>query len=306
MRTYRRILIPLDGSELSRWVLARARRLLEQPGLSVTLLTVVETDEERASDLSFRVDPRDHPVQEALGAAKSELLERSVAAHAEIRFGDPATEILREIAGGGHDLVAMSTHGRTGLGRMMFGSVALKVLQASPVPLLLFRPLQRADETLSPAETSEPATFKRILVPLDSSEAAEQVLPAAEAMARTFGSKLHLFTAIPGGAEEASSARVAEEYLNRCRRILGGHDLVSLVEVRTGPAAEEALAAIREHGLDAVAMTTHGRSGLARAMYGSVAERILLEAEIPVLLLRSRGLRKPITKETEQFRVTRV
>lgn len=306
MNAWKRLLIPLDGSPLSAWALSRAKNILEQPGLAVTLLQVVESTEERAGDLAFQVEPRHRAAHDALAALRDEFVERSIPARAEIRFGDPATEILREIAAGGHDLVAMTTHGRSGLARVMFGSVALKVLQASPVPLLLFRPLQRPDGTLSPVETSDPARFRRLLVPLDGSEAAEEILPAAEGFARTFGSKLHLFSAVPGGSEEAQHRRVAEEYLGRWQALFGTRGIKPLIEIRTGSAPEEALGAVRDLGLDGVAMTTHGRSGVPLAIYGSAAERILRDSGVPVLLLRNRKLRRPLPAALEEHRQLRV
>jgi nucleotide-binding universal stress UspA family protein len=294
MSSWKRLLVPLDGSELSAWALSRAKNLLDQPDVSVTLLHVIEAAEDRARDLAFQVEPRHREAHDRLAALRDQNLERSIPAHAEIRFGDPATEILREISAGGHDLVAMTTHGRSGLARVMFGSVALKVLQASPAPLLLFHPLQRPDETLSPGETSDPARFWRLLVPLDGSPAGEEILPAAEGFAETFGSKLHLFMAIPGGADEAGHRRAAEEYLDRLQARLGARGPRPEIQIRTGSAGEEALGAIRDLGLDGVAMTTHGRSGVPRALYGSVAERILREARVPVLLLRNRRMRRPL------------
>lgn len=305
MGLWKRLLIPLDGSEVSAWALSRASRVLEQPGLSVTLFRVVEASENRAADLAYALDPRHREALDSLAVLRERLLERSIPVRAEIRFGDPATEILREIAAGGYDLVAMATHGRSGLARVMFGSVAQKVLQASPTPLLLFRPLQRPDESLSPAETSDPARFRHLLVPLDGSEAAEEILPAAEGFARTFGSKLHLFAAIPGGSDEALHRRHAEEYLGRWQSVLGARGVVPLLEIRTGSAPEEALAAIRDLGLDGVAMTTHGRRGLALSLYGSVAERLLRDSGVPVLLLRNKKLRRPIPAAPEEHRLLR-
>ncbi len=306
MSVWKRLLIPLDGSPLSAWALSRAKNILEQPGVAVTLLQVVETTEERAQDLAFQVEPRHKDAHDALAALRDDLLDRSIPARAEIRFGDPATEILREIAAGGHDLVAMTSHGRSGLARVMFGSVALKVLQASPAPLLLFRPLQRPDGTLSPVETSDPARFRHLLVPLDGSEAAEEILPAVEGFARTFGSKLHLFAAVPGGSEESQHRRVAEEYLGRWQALLGNRGLKPLIEIRTGSAPEEALFAVRDLGLDGVAMMTHGRRGMPLALYGSVAERILRDSGVPVLLLRNRKLRGPLPATLEVHRQLRV
>ncbi len=302
MSPWTRVLIPLDGSEISSWVLKRARLLLERPGITVTLLRVVETDEDRASELGFRVDSRHLDVQAALSAVREELLQRSIAAHAELRFGDPAREILREIASGGYDVVAMSTHGRTGLRRVMFGSVAFKVLQASPVPLLLFRPLQAPDGSLSTVETSDPARFRNILVPLDGSPAAEEILAAARGLARAYGSKLHLFRAIPGGSDEAEYRRQAVEYLVHWERLLGQWGIVAFGAVRTGPAAEQALEVIRERGLDAVAMTTHGHTSLARVVYGSVAEKVLVGAEVPMLVLRNSRLRSRLPEPAPPHR----
>lgn len=203
MELWKKILIPLDGSELSRWAILRAKYLLEQPGVSVKLMSVVETDVVRAADFAFQTDQRHQALQDQLLKERDGLLERSVAAEAEVRFGDPATEIVRELEAGGYDLGIMATHGRTALGRVLFGGVALRVLQASPVPVLFFRPLQRPDGTLSPAETSEPARFRKILVPLDGSRAAEEILEVAQKVAQTFDSKLYLFRSVPGGTDES-------------------------------------------------------------------------------------------------------
>ena len=306
MIPWKRLLIPLDGSTLSEWAFHRAGKIIDQPGISVTLLHVVAAEDSLANDLTFQVDPRHREAHDALAALRDRLAERSIPARAEIRFGDPATEILREIGSGGYDIVAMTSHGRTGLTRVMFGSVAIKVLQASPVPLLLFRPIQRPDGTLSPVETSEPAPFRHLLVPLDGSESAEEILPAAEEFARTFGSILYLFVAIPGGAEEEQHRRQAEEYLDRWETALGRWGVNSVPVIRTGSAAEEALATVWEKGLDGVAMTTHGRRGLALSLYGSVAEKVLRESGVPVLLLRNKRLRRPLPPALEIPRELRV
>ncbi|MBI2931186.1 MAG: universal stress protein [Planctomycetes bacterium] len=288
---WKRILLPLDGSELSKWALARARHILEQPGTSVTLLRVIECEEARANDLSFRMDPRHRKAGEALARTRINLLDLSVSASSELRFGDPVTEILREIAEGGHDLVVMSTHGQTWLSRVFLGSVAERVLQSSPVPLLLFRPMMGPDETLSFVETREAASFKRLLVVLDGLEPAEEILPMAEGVARAFGSELHLFGAIFGGSQEAAKRREAEEYFKNCAASLAERGIPSQVHVCMGTVAEEALALIRERALDSVALMTHGRAGLARAIHGSVAQRLIRESGVPVLVLRNRRLR---------------
>jgi nucleotide-binding universal stress UspA family protein len=95
-------------------------------------------------------------------------------------------------------------------------------------------------------------------------------------------------TAVPGGEGEPAARRATEEYLRKKAQLMEVENLGWSVEVRTGAAAEEALASIRENRIDAVALTTHGRTGAARALYGSVAERILLHAEAPLLVVANR------------------
>jgi nucleotide-binding universal stress UspA family protein len=297
MNPWKRLLIPLDGTEVSEWVLARANHLIEQPGLEVTLLAVLPSEQ---------ADAPPSAIQSSLARLRDRLLERSIVAEAELRFGDPASEILREISAGGHNLVAMATHGRRGLTRMIFGSVALQVLQASPVPLFLFRPLQRPDESLSPAESSEPARFRRVLVALDGSEAAEEILPPAAQFARAFGAKLHLFRSVPGGPGEAEQVARADEYLRNWQYSLSHQGLATFVTVRPGAAAEEALRVVRDESIDAVALTTHGHTGLPRALYGSVAERLLTDSGVPVLVLRNRRLRAPLPAPLHERRFLKV
>lgn len=122
MERYRSLLVPVAGSEISRWVMARAFRLFEIPGTFVRLLSVIPADERRASDLALRADPRHHELRARLDDLLDRLTRRAIPADLRLRFGDPAAEILREAADDGHDLIVMGTHGRTGLGRLFRGS----------------------------------------------------------------------------------------------------------------------------------------------------------------------------------------
>jgi nucleotide-binding universal stress UspA family protein len=290
---WQRILVPIDGSTLSKTTIARAWPLLERTGVEVKVVLVAEASPGEADDPRFRDDPRHADARVSLAEIRDDLVKRMIRARAELLFGDPATEILREASHGRADVIAMSTHGRTGLGRVLFGSVALKVLQASPVPLLLYRPLVRPDGSLSPADELRETRFRRVLVPLDGSEGAEEIWPAAESVARMFASRLVLFTAVPGGAEEKARRRLAAEYLAKRARALEAVGLATEIEVRAGAPAQEALHAIFDLGLDAVAMTTHGHRGAA-ALYGSVAEHLLTRAEVPLIVIRNRRFRTPL------------
>lgn len=305
-KPWRNVLIPLDGSELSTCALDRARKLLELPGVSITLLRVIESAPDRADDLRYQSDTRHREAGDALAKIRHGFLDRSIAAGAEIRFGDPATEILREIAGGNPDLVLLSTFGRPGLGRSLLGTVVQQVLRSSPAPLLLFRPRPGMDVTFQGPERLEGTRFRRLLVALDGSEAAEEIIPAAESMARTFGATIHLYRAVSGGSKEASERRGAEEYLEQWKSRLLSRGIPSEAGVRTGDAAVSALAVIRERGIDSVALTTHARRGVARSVCGSVAEEIVRGADVPILTLCPLERRLPMPARAPEQRHIRI
>lgn len=304
--SWRDVLVPLDGSELSTWALVRARHLFEHPGISVTLLRVLEGREDRANDLAYQLDSRHREASDALGAVRGGFLDRSENVGAELRFGDPATEILREIDEGSHDAVVMSTFGRPGLGRSLFGKVTQQVLRASPVPLLLFRPRSGSDEAFQHPQAFNVPTWKRLLVALDGSERAEEILPSAERMARTLGSTIHLFRSVGGGSSEASERTRAEAYLENWKRSLEAQGIPTEAHVRTGEAAESAIGLIRELELDGVALTTHVRTGLTRSLHRSVTEEILRAADVPVLTLCPAERRHPLPASARERRHVRV
>lgn len=299
---WKSVLVPLDGSVSSAWAVARARRILELQGISVTLLRVIECEEDRANDLGYQMDPRHREACDALAAARAGLMDPFVEVSADVRFGDPATEILREIAEGNHDVVLMSTYGRTGPSRALFGRVAQRVLLSSPIPLLLFRPRLGLEGELSRPEAIEPSRFKRLLVALDGSATADEIFPVVERMARTLGSELHLFRALSSGSKGWAGRDAAEEDLREWKSSLASGGVASQVIVRTGDAAATAFALIRELGIDSVALTTHARTGLARAVYGSVTQDLMRGADVPILTLCNLRHRLPLPASAREHR----
>ena len=134
----RRILVPLDGSALAEAVLPRIMALAKRHGAELTLLRVAYARGFREADLA---EAEARVVREAeayLAGVGCRLATEGVGVHHVIRYGFAPEEILDDIRGRRPDLVAMSTHGRTGLTHLLLGSVAEKVLRASPVPVLLF------------------------------------------------------------------------------------------------------------------------------------------------------------------------
>lgn len=285
---FRKILIPLDGSELSERILAQVRRLLVRQDAEVLLLHVVGAQEAGGAAEEQQL--------QAVEASRS-YLERLVqdlngdgaTAHARVARGDPAERVLEVATEVGSDLIALATHGRTGLDRWVRGSVAERLLRRSPAPLLLANPH-------GVARGGGEARFRKILVPLDGSELAARILPSVRELALLYGAQVVLLRVewiVPATAHyplaETMPLRTADEVAAtlapfREALVAGGVEVSAQVEF--GVEAERILHVAETQGVDLVAMTTHGRSGLSRWMFGSVAENVLRHCTCPVLVQR--------------------
>ena len=142
---YKRALVPLDGSELSAAILPFITRIAGQLDMEVVLLRVVEPIPPQVIESSRYVEIED--VEARLAEARAylrpivdHLADKGVRTRLEVRHGTPVTEIVGCAQAVGADLIAMTTHGRSGLARLLLGSVADKVLRGSTLPLLVQRP----------------------------------------------------------------------------------------------------------------------------------------------------------------------
>ena len=145
--------------------------------------------------------------------------------------------------------------------------------------------------------------YKEILVPLDGSELAESALPHARELAKAFGARVTLFSVVepiglysqPGKVGPVISVTLniqeemakLREYLENMVRDFKEAGVEAQAVVREGDAASQICDFARETGTDVIVMSTHGRSGIRRWVYGSVADRVLRGATVPVLLIRS-------------------
>jgi nucleotide-binding universal stress UspA family protein len=301
MDPWKNVLVALDDSEESTSILEHARHLLARESLAVTFLRVIECSESHARDPAYLTDSRHRKAREMVSAAREAFAGRSGTANAEFRFGNPATEILREIVDGGHDVALLNWHGNRWLGRPVSESVANRVLMSSPVPILYF-PAPAAEDVGAP---SMPVRFDRVLVILDGSPEAEEILPFAERMARTLGSDLHLFQAVRPGKDETARRRDAERYLTGLARHLGSRGIVCQIQVRTGPARQAVADLLNERRFDALALATHARSGLAQVLRGSLTKDLLRSARVPILTVCMSDHRRliPISGQREPLRV---
>jgi len=296
---YRHILVPLDGSELAEQVLPLVETLAQSLGGTVTVLRVVPRLEAAMPMKWTMVPPQE--AQEALVADAQAYLQavaarlhgHGISARTITRVGEAAAHIIEAAYDEKADLVAMSTHGYSGIGRWLFGSVADRVVREARTPVLLVRP----------GQPTLPTRLAHIVIPLDGSPVAERALPHAVGLARATGAKLTLLSIVMvptsafAGLEvtyatmEAQLAAARDDmiaYLQALsQRTQGetGGTVETAVEV--GPVAEGIIDYTARVGADLIVMSTHGRSGISRWVLGSVADKVAHGATVPVLLIRS-------------------
>ncbi len=274
-----KILVPLDGSRLADGILAHARRVLLREASSIELLRVLSED--LGSDEEAHSEASAH-----LNECRDLLKSSGEAVKVSVRHGDPAELILERLDTGGFDLCVMSTHGRTGLSRVLRGSVAERVLRHSPTPVFLANPQGLVRET-------DETRFKKILVPLDGSAVSREILPLVAAFGKDSAAVvvlLHIDQAergahpVPEVAKRYAQQR-AEKILDDLRCDLEDRGVPKTVVIgRYGDPAAMILEEIESGKPDLVAMSSHGRSGLSRFRFGSVAEKVLRACECPLLV----------------------
>lgn len=295
---FQKVLVPLDGSKMAEKVLHTVRQIAQPSKTEIVLMRNVDqsayaliSDSPVVANRLF--DSVQTETRKYLAQQKAVLERDGYGVHLEISRGDTAAAIIQVADDLNADLVAMTTHGRTGIGRMTLGSVADRVVRSAHLPILLVR-------AASPKTDKE--TIQKILLPLDGSVLSEQALPIARAVARDSGGSVLLLKAIEA-LEDIDLAELynhqvdehgiptdwqneAHLYLERMQKKLTFADVSSDYHVIVGRPAEAILHVAEQESCDLVVMSTHGRSGIGRWVYGSVASKVLHETECPLLLVR--------------------
>ena len=305
---FERILVPLDGSKRAEVILAQIRRFLKRDDAEVLFLRVVDPHPLPYGGYDVRkilADEREEARRYVEELALRVASHGQAKARGRVVEGSPAEAILAAAKEHGATLLALSTHGRRGLARWALGSVAERLVRASDVPVFLtrsFRPGPKAPFWEPAPDEDQPV--RKILVPTDGSDAAAAVVGPAEKLALLFGAEvvvLHvapshltpgailpgmegiwlppLPAAVPPSGDDEATRKTAERFAHAGLK-------VSRLTVLGDPATE-----IIDHpsiqGVDLIAMATHGRSGPSRWVLGSVAERVLRHAQVPLLLVRA-------------------
>ncbi len=295
-----RIIVPLDGSQLSHSALPLARSLAEHTGAGITLLSVIDPPRDfyiAPQDASTtRLRPKDIEhlageeirIQEYLDRMKTMF--EDIRVSTDIRLGNAAEEIIDAAEATAGSAIVMASHGRTGLGRMFIGSVANRVVQATHVPVFISRA-----SSDSRAEYGK-LKINHVAVALDGSRLAEQALDKAYNIFRN-NVRYTLIRVVepvaPGQSYtsetiaryEREAREAAEDYLAEASETLIAQGATVSADVRVTQPASGITRTAGEFGADMIAMTTHGRSGMGRFLMGSVAERVLHDADRPVMII---------------------
>ncbi len=306
---YSKVLIPLDGSKTAERVLPYSRYLAGRFKIPVELLSIIDIGGTTMNHSTEKAGLLNTVTEERVSSSENYL--RGIAAtfpgieaKCTVEKGRPAEAIIEKAGPGKSTLINMATHGLSGVKRWLLGSVAAKVIQAAEAPLLLVR-------ASGEAVAKDPISFESIIVPLDGSELAEQVLPHVVDLARAMNVEVVLVRAfeLPGtayyGADDLPPSaatfiptyeelveelsRETCEYLDAKVKELWSRGLEKIrAETREGAAADVIINEARKTPDSLVVMCTHGLSGLKRWVLGSVTEKVVNHVESPLLIIRAR------------------
>ena len=286
-----RILVPTDFSDASDRALSFAKAIAGQFDAEIHLLhvRVVLDDPNVDSEILDEVER----ILTATESVTRQALEREGTdgrprIHTHMKRGViPAEVIIDAIEEFACDLVIMGTHGRRGFKRLLTGSVAREVVHKSPVPVLTTR-----------AETDGQFPPRRILIPVDFSKTCLGAVQWAGAVAPVLDAEITLLHVIQPLVypqcylADATPDQLREELVRRCQETLRKTAREHLTDVKCevvvieGHVARNIARYALEHNQDMVVAATRGLSGVAHTLLGSVAERLVTCAQVPVLTVR--------------------
>jgi nucleotide-binding universal stress UspA family protein len=278
---FERILVPLDGSARAEAILTQLRRILIHKDAEVILLKVLTIPPVTEADAGPPTELLMTQATEYVQGLEQRLSSQGARVRSRVVEGRAAEGILDVAKEERATLIALATHGRSGIARWVLGSVAEKVVRASPVPVLVVRSFKGTGKEAVPAGSGN-LSVKKILVPLESTRAAMDIVPSVLELAQVFGSQVLLVNVCEGPACAVPVPQITRAF-ERLRE--GGITVEPLM--RQGDPAVEILEACRQEGADLIAMTTHGHTGVSRWMLGSVAEKVLRASPVPLLIIRA-------------------
>jgi nucleotide-binding universal stress UspA family protein len=299
---YKTIMVPTDGSGFDREAIRLALRIAERSKAVVRLVRVQPTGEIFARESSpdatkasvTMLQQERERILVELGKLAAECRKISEAKIGIALEDGSVSAALESYAVRNHvDLIVISSHGRGGITRLSLGSVTDSLIRHTPIPVLVIKPHA---SYLSPGEDE---IFRRIIVPLDGSSLAEQILPEIVTLAKLDNARLTLLTVlIPQTSSHSAIADQrtplwdkdivgAQAYLYRIAAQLREQGCLTTTHIEIGENIAQVIGDYaRDVRADLVAIATHGRGGISRVLHGSVADAVTRTGMTSMLVFR--------------------
>jgi len=316
---FTKIAVPLDGSALAEQALPFALKLTQRLNAKLLLLRATEVPKLVTDTPNHELEVI-QSAEDYMAGVYQTLIDSSLKLHTDsekaqtlVIYGDKAKEIAEIAPFEKADLLVMSTHGRTGLSRLLLGSVAARILRQSEIPVILLRPTEVANNqallvTLdTPTSLDDENSEVRILVTLDGTPQAEAALPPAVELARKLGATIYLlravlpFQAVENGviangygfdpnAEMEAESQQAQQYLESVQAKIEGQGITCKKLVKVGVAADQVIDSAGEIEASILVIATHARGRIGRFFLGSVAEEVMRRTHLPIMMVHSHAL----------------
>lgn len=269
-----KILVPLDGKTTAERELALASQLVGQTGTLVLLRVPIVPDGLSDDPLINRTAAWQTRLDQATAVAETYLAEIAAQltqpCHTIVQTGDPRAVIAAVAAREQVDMTLMTTEGRARFGQWLLGGVAEQVVRHASCPVLLLR---------------EEEAIEHIVVAVDGSAFAEQVLPFAVQVAQATGASVALLQVVA----QATAGPAAQKYLDELAAKWRAEMLLDTAVLVGEPPADTMIEYLQTHDVDLLALATHGMSGTLAGMsgmYGSVAEKLVRNVDSSMLIMR--------------------
>jgi nucleotide-binding universal stress UspA family protein len=298
---YTSIIVPLDGSATAEKAIPLAIAIALRAGSRIELVHVHDEGVFAANAPMMDSGWEDERAVE-MGSAMRAIAERlahdtGLGVNAVMLRGAPAPSLVQHAADHAADLIVMTTHGRSGFSHAWFGSVAERVIHGATTPVLVVRAGDNA-----PAHVTEPL-FRHVLLPIDREQSGSEAMQRALTMGTQGQTTYTLLTVVsalpvlpppypgadmivgdPGFAHHGADASALLERIAAPARAVGAATNVRVVtHERAAPAILEEAAS----PIDLIVIPTHPRSSFSRALLGSVVDKVMRGATVPLLLFRA-------------------
>jgi nucleotide-binding universal stress UspA family protein len=308
---FKKIAVPLDGSALAEKALPFAIQLANSMDAGLLLIRATKVPslltDTPAHELEY-LETAEVYFETIKNSITNPALENHIAAEkleTLVVYGDTVAEIVEITPFEKADLVVMTTHGRSGLSRMVMGSVAKKVLRQSQLPVIVMRPENlQTSELIEETLLENAPTTKSVVVTLDGTADAEAILEPAIELAQKLGATVNLlevvvpsipveygagFYGIGFDLDTDTRKRIdtAKEYLAKLKVQLSERGINCASVVKVGNAATEIVEYTQAIQASLIAMATHARGTVGEFLIGSVADEVMRKSHLPVVMVHT-------------------